>query len=87
VQFVLSGMLIYLAMAIDLPTWCLKAIDNIRRGFYWRGRKDAKGGHCQVAWGKVCRPMELGGLSISSLTELGWALRMSWLLEIELQKR
>jgi hypothetical protein len=40
-----------------------------------------------VAWGKVCRPMELGGLSISSLTELGWALRMSWLLEIELQKR
>jgi hypothetical protein len=35
---------------------------------------DAKGGHCQVAWGKVCRPMELGGLRISSLKELGWAL-------------
>jgi hypothetical protein len=35
VQFVLSGMLIYLAMAIDLHTWCLKVIDKIRRGFYW----------------------------------------------------
>jgi hypothetical protein len=27
----------------------------------------------------VCRPMELGGLGISSLKELGWALRMRWL--------
>jgi hypothetical protein len=72
-------MLIYLAMAIDHPASCLKAIDNIQRGFYWRGRKDAKGWHYQVAWGKVCRPMELRGLSISSLTKLGWALRMRWL--------
>jgi hypothetical protein len=27
----------------------------------------------------VCRPMELGGLGISSLKELGWALQMRWL--------
>jgi hypothetical protein len=32
-----------------------------------------------VAWGKVCRLLELGGLSISSLKELGWVLRMRWL--------
>jgi hypothetical protein len=32
-----------------------------------------------VSWGKVCRPLELGGLKISSLKELGWALRMRWL--------
>jgi hypothetical protein len=31
-----------------------------------------------VAWGKVCRPLEMGGLGISSLKELGWALRMRW---------
>jgi hypothetical protein len=37
-----------------------------------------KGAHCHVAWGKVCRPMKLGGLGISSLKELGWALRMRW---------
>ena len=33
-----------------------------------------------MAWGKVCRPMQLGGLGISNFTELCWALRMRWLL-------
>jgi hypothetical protein len=31
-----------------------------------------------VAWGKVCIPLELGGLEISSLKELP-TLRMIWL--------
>jgi hypothetical protein len=79
VQHVLTGMMMYLAMALDLPAWAHKAIDKLRHGFYWRGCKEAKGGHCHVAWGVVCRPMELGGLGISSLKELGWALRMRWL--------
>jgi hypothetical protein len=30
VQFVLTEMLIYLAMVVDLPTWVVKAIDKIR---------------------------------------------------------
>jgi hypothetical protein len=44
VQFVMTGMLIYLAMADDLPPGALKAIDKIRKGFLWRGRKDVRGG-------------------------------------------
>jgi hypothetical protein len=44
VQHVLTGMTVYLAMAIDIPRWALDAIDKIRKGFLWRGRKDAKGG-------------------------------------------
>jgi len=38
-------MLIYLLRAIDIPPWALMAIDKVRRGFLWRGRKDAQGGH------------------------------------------
>jgi hypothetical protein len=79
VQFVLTGMMIYLAMALEFPAWAYKAINKLRRSFFWRGRSEAKGGHCQVAWGVVCRPMKLGGLGISSLKELGWSLRMRWL--------
>jgi hypothetical protein len=40
------GMLIYIAMVVDMPVWGLKAVDKLWWGFYWRGRKDAKGGHC-----------------------------------------
>ena len=53
VQFVLTSMLVYLAMAMDLPQWALKAIDKIRTGFLWRGRRDAKGGHCLLAWPRL----------------------------------
>jgi len=72
-------MLIYIIVASGLPDWAIKAIDKIRRGFLWRGRKEARGGHCPVAWVKACRPTELGGLGISDLRTLGWALRMRWL--------
>ena len=61
VQFVMTAMLVYVAMAAELPPWAIKAIDKIRRGFLWRGRKDAKGGHCLIAWPKICRHLELGG--------------------------
>jgi hypothetical protein len=81
VQFVLTSMLVYLLMAIDIPPWALMAIDKIRRGFLWRGRKDAQVGHCLLVWLKVTRPFELGGLGIFDLLNLGWALhmRMRWL--------
>jgi hypothetical protein len=49
-------MMVYLVMAMDLPSWALKAIDKIRRSFLCIGRKEALGGHCLVAWNKVTRP-------------------------------
>ena len=58
---------------------CLKAVDKIRRNFLWRGRKETNGGHCLIAWPKVSRPKELGGLGILDLQKFGWALRVRWL--------
>ncbi|GJM88741.1 hypothetical protein PR202_ga05294 [Eleusine coracana subsp. coracana] len=79
VQFVLTATVIYHAMALDLPPWAIKGIEKIMRGFVWKGRKDAKGEHCLIAWKKVARLKELGGLDISNIQKLGWALRVRWL--------
>jgi len=32
-----------------------------------------------LAWPKVCHPVELGGLGISNVQNLNWALRMRWI--------
>jgi hypothetical protein len=49
VQFVMTGRLIYLTMAVDLPLGAYKAIDKIRKGFIWQGRRNINEGHCLVA--------------------------------------
>jgi hypothetical protein len=54
----------------------------------WKGRKGVKGGHWLVAWPNVTRPTELGGLGISNLQQLRWALisRLLWLQKTEIDK-
>lgn len=79
VRSVLTAIPIYHLIATQCPKWVVKAIDNIRRGFVWKGRKDVKGGHCVVSWTRVCRPLCLGGLGIHNLEILGWALSLRWL--------
>jgi hypothetical protein len=55
-QFVMTAKMIYAALALDIPVWAIKAIDKLRKGFLWRGRKEFRGGHCLLAWPKVTRP-------------------------------
>jgi hypothetical protein len=57
VRYALTNILVYLAMVIDLPPWGWKAIDKIRRGFFWQGHK---GGHCQSGMGKSMHTFEIG---------------------------
>jgi hypothetical protein len=75
VKVVLTATPIYHLIALDLPKWVFKAIDKRRRGFLWKGHDQANGGNCLVAWEKVQRPLEYGGLGIHNLELLGSALR------------
>ena len=79
VKVVLTAVPIYLLTALDLPKWVIKAIDKKRRGFLWKGHQQANGGNCLVAWEKVQRPLEYGGLGIHNLELLGCALKIRWL--------
>ena len=79
VRFVLSAIPVYVLTAIKVPKWFLRAIDKIRRAFVWKGREQVNGGACLVAWEKVQRPLDLGGLGILNLELMSWALQIRWL--------
>jgi hypothetical protein len=64
---------------MDLPQWLLDFIDKRICAFFWKGLESINGGQCLVAWERVCRPVEYGGLGILNLKLLGYALRIRWL--------
>jgi hypothetical protein len=75
----LAAMSIFSMMSLDVQIETLLAIEKILHGFLCKGHKDAHGGHCLVAWDRVCMPKEFGGLGIPNLRKLNLALRAWWL--------
>jgi hypothetical protein len=79
VRSTLAVIPIFAMMSLDVQIETLLAIEKILCGFLWKGRKDAHGGHCLVAWDRVCMPKDLGGLGILNLRRMNIALRARWL--------
>lgn len=61
VKAVLTAIPLHLLLVLDVPRWFIKVVDKIRRGFFWKGRRDTRGGNCPIAWERVTRPISLGG--------------------------
>jgi hypothetical protein len=69
---------IHVAIVLKLCPGIRHEIDKIRQAFIWTGTDRANGGQCMVAWSRVTRPVELGGLGVLDLETLGYALRLRW---------
>jgi hypothetical protein len=54
-------------------------MDKLHRRFLCTGIQRLHGGKCKVNWQSVCRPKNRGGLGISDLEKIGWALRLRWI--------
>lgn len=79
VRHVLSALPVHILLAMAINPPILKKITRLIRDFLWFGRKDAKAACCPVSWSRVCRPLDLGGLSIRDHQRTGVALRTRWL--------
>ncbi len=73
---VLSSVSAFFCSAFLVPTWVSKAIDRIRRGFFWKGNVLDNGFHCLINWEHMCRPKSVGRIGIRKFKAMNSALLM-----------
>lgn len=62
----------YVMQSTKLPQHTIAALEKIHRNFFW-GDSERKRTLHTVAWDRVYKPKELGGLAIPNLTHLNMA--------------
>jgi len=66
VRFVIQSMLTYSISLYSWPVSLIKELEKNIRNFIWSGNRE-KRKMVTVAWKKLCRPLNQGGLNLRSL--------------------
>lgn len=74
----LSVIPVHVSICCTLSPWGLREMDKRRRALIWAGADTVTGGKYRIAWPVVCSPREYGGLGLTDLRILGFALRLRW---------
>lgn len=61
------------------PVWVQRAIDRIRRSFFWKGKSFINKFHYLAKWDHVCHPKRVGGIRICNFQATNSALLMKGL--------
>ena len=64
---VLDALPTYAMAAMEVPHSVLRTIDALRCSFLWSGVGKASGAQCLVAWDRVVRAKDEGGLGVRAL--------------------
>lgn len=75
---VIAARPVHQLLVLQPPVWVLEDINSWMRSFFWAGKDRVNGGQCLVAWDKICRPIQYGGLGIKNLKVQALALRVRW---------
>lgn len=82
VRAVLTVLPVFAMTVLKVPKKILKDVDKARRQFLWAHDENVTGAKCKVAWGKVCLPVDKGGLGLLDLHRFSTALRLRWFVAL-----
>lgn len=82
VNAVLSSLPIYFMSSNLTPKTVREILDARRRAFLWTGEDKCHGSQCLIAWEKVCKSKENGGLGVKKLEDLNHCLLMKFVHKI-----